>query len=234
MSLIRSNPNVRKKQKEVLFLVFTGKSSDLSASDFNKLKKDAIKFYKNDIEEEKILFVDSKIQLFLNKCLELKTSEKIDAFFENLEKEGNNFESAENSWFIKSKRDIDKFSIKMEEKSDFRSVNIAIEKFAQKVNYLSLKGLLENIKNEYENYKNRIVGPLNTAKENVKDPEKLEYEISKKLEEVNKFYASMEEKINKIKTEYMSSEGIISKESDSKVVEYKKNLKSINCYQKVK
>ncbi|WP_432631553.1 hypothetical protein [Brachyspira sp.] len=215
-------------------MVFTGKSSDLSASDFNKLKKDAIKFYKNDIEEEKILFVDSKIQLFLNKCLELKTSEKIDAFFENLEKEGNNFESAENSWFIKSKRDIDKFSIKMEEKSDFRSVNIAIEKFAQKVNYLSLKGLLENIKNEYENYKNRIVGPLNTAKENVKDPEKLEYEISKKLEEVNKFYASMEEKINKIKTEYMSSEGIISKESDSKVVEYKKNLKSINCYQKVK
>lgn len=116
----------------------------------------------------------------------------------------------------------------MQEKSDFRSVKIAIEKFAQKANYLSLKRLLENIKNEYENYKNIIVGPLNTAKENVKDPEKLEYEISKKLEEVNNSYNDMNTEVDRIEKKYkvntFDSIGYIKKNLKRLQMIIKKNL----------
>ena len=225
ISLIRSNAS--EKQKEFLFLVFTGKSSDLSQSEFNSLKEQAKEMYKNDIEEEKILFVDSKIQLFLNKCNKLKTPDGIDQFFENLGKEGNNFQSAELCW-LKSKGDVRKFEDSMIEKSDFRSVNIAIEKFAQKANYLSLKGLLENIKNEYENYKNRIFGPLNTAKENVKDPAKLKYEINKKLEEVDNSYNDMNTEVDRIEKKYkvntLDSVGDIKKKSEEITNDYKEKL----------
>lgn len=224
MSLIRSN--VSKKQKEFLFLVFTGKS-DLTDNDLIKLKEQAKEIYKNDIEEEKILFVDSKIQLFLNKCLELKTSEKIDEFFENLEKEGNNFESAENSWFIKSKRDIDKFSINMEEKSDFRSVKIAIEKFAQKANYLSLKGLIENIKKEFDRYKSITSEKKKIAEKSKNDPIELGNAIKLKEIEMDKLLGLINEDIKKINQKYMDNirgEGFVFKLLKNIIDKYKKKL----------
>ena len=77
MNFLRSN--CTKRNKESLFLVLTGKSN-LQGRDFDRLKEQAIAMYKNDIKEEKIIFVDSKIQLFLNKCHELGTEEKIDQF----------------------------------------------------------------------------------------------------------------------------------------------------------
>ena len=231
MSLIRSN--VSEKQKEFLFLVFNGKS-DLSGNEFNSLKEQAIEMYKNDIEEEKILFVDSKIHLFLNKCLELNKSEKIEEFFKNLDKAGNNFESAENSW-LKSKGDFQKFKENMQEKSDFISVKLAIEKFAQKANYIRLKEFLENIKNEYEGYKNKILGPLNLAKENVKDPEKLEKKINQKKDEIEKFFKAIDKKINKINEKYLDNirgEAIIIKLINCIINKYKKKLEEYKSLQK--
>lgn len=198
MSLIRSN--VSKKQKEFLFLLFNGKS-DLSEIDLTKLKKQAKEMYKNDIEEEKILFIDSKIQLFLNKCLELKTSEKIDEFFENSEKEGNNFESAELCW-LKSKLDVRKFEDSMIEKSDFRSVNIVIEKFAMKARFIQLIKFLNTINKEYRGRKATILELLKELRENIKDPEALENRIKKKEKEKTEAYNKMNKDIHKIFNKY--------------------------------
>lgn len=223
MSLIRSN--VSEKQKEFLFLVFTGKS-DLSEIDLTKLKKQAIEMYNNDIEEEKILFIDSKIQLFLNKCLELKTSEKIDEFFENLEKEGNNFASAENCW-LKSKLDVRKFVDSMIEKSDFRSVKIAIEKFAQKANYLSLKGLIENIKKEYNRYKSITSEKKKIAEKSKNDPIELGNAIKLKEIEMDKLLGLINEDIKKINQKYMDNirgEGFVFKLLKNIIDKYKKKL----------
>lgn len=222
MSLIRG---IRDKQKEFLFLVFNGKS-DLSGIEFNSLKEQAIEIYKNDIEKEKILFVDSKIHLFLNKCKELVTKEKIDKFFKKLDDENNQFAGAKLCW-LESEKIFHKFEDNMAEKSDFRSVKIAIEKFAQKVDYLSLKGLLENIKNEYEGYKNKILGPLNLSKENVKDPNALENAIESKKREIDELYTSMQYEIKKINQKYLDNiegEGIIFKLLKEIMNKYKKKL----------
>lgn len=224
-SLIRSN--VREKQKEFLFLVFTGKSSDLSPSEFNSLKEQAKEMYKNDIEEEKILFVDSKIQLFLNKCIELGTKEKIDKFFKKLDEEDNNFESAENCWF-KSNGDYNTFIKNMEEKSDFQSVKIAIERFAQKANYIGLKGFLEIIKKEYGRYKSIISEKKNIIEENVNDSNALENAIELKKTEINKLLVSMNEEIKKINEKYIDNiiggEGIVLKLVKNIIDKYKKKL----------
>ena len=223
-SLIRGI--VGDKQKEFLFLVFNGKS-DLSGSEFNSIKEHAINVYKNkNFEEEKIIFVDSKIQLFLNKCLKLKTSEKITEFFEKLEEENNNFESAENCW-LKSKGNYKTFIENMEEKSDFQSVNEKINKFARKANYLELKRLLENIKKEYEGYKNRILRPLNLAENNIEDPKKLEKEINEKKKEIDILFGTINKEIDKINEKYLDNirgEAIIIKLINDIKNEYKKKL----------
>lgn len=223
MSLIRSN--VSEKQKEFLFLVFTGKS-DLTGNDLIELKEQAIKMYKNDIEEEKILFIDSKIQLFLNKCLELKTPEKINEFFENLDRENNKFDSAKLCW-LESNRCRSKFEEKMQEKSDFRSVNIAIEKFAQKANYLSLKRLLENIKKEYNRYKSITSEKKNIAEKNKNDPNELKNAIELKETEINDLINLIGDDIKKIDKKYMDNirgEGIVLKLVKDIIDKYKKKL----------
>lgn len=220
-SLIRGI--VGDKQKEFLFLVFTGKSSDLSPSEFNSLKEQAKEMYKNDIEEEKIIFVDSKIHLFLNKCLELRTKEKIDKFFNE---ENNKFAEAKLCW-LESEKDFRKFEDNMAEKSDFRSVNEKINKFARKANYLELKRFLENIKKEYEGYKNKILRPLNLAENNIEDPKKLEKEINEKKKEIDILFGTIDKEIDKINEKYLDNirgEAIIIKLINDIKNEYKKKL----------
>ena len=193
------NNEITKKQKDFLFLVFTGKCRGLSDAGFKELRPKAIEMYKSRIDERKILFVDSKIHLFLNKCLELRTKEKIDKFFNE---ENNKFAEAKLCW-LESEKDFRKFEDNMAEKSDFRSVKIAIEKFAQKTNYLQLKALLENLKKSYFEYKDIFSKSLKIAEENKNDPIELENKINRKLEEINDTLKKMNDGIRDIGKEYI-------------------------------
>ena len=221
--LIRNN-KITNKKKELMFLVFTGKCRDLNDLGFEKLKHKAIEMYKNDIDKEKILFVDSKIQLFLNKCLKLDTSEKIKDFFENLNKTGDNFESAENIW-LKSYGDVYKFKNNMEEKSNFNSVNKAINKFARQANYLRLIEFLKSLNNEYKKRKATISELLQELKENIKDPIELESRIKKKEKEKTDMFNKSNEGIDTIFNKYTDNiNGYIAKETQELEENYKNEI----------
>ncbi len=192
--------------------------------------------YKNDIDKEKILFVDSKIQLFLNKCLKLDISEKIKDFFENLNKTGDNFEAAENIW-LKSYGDVYKFENNMEEKSNFNSVNKAINKFARQANYLRLKTFLESLKKSYNEYKEIFTNSLKIAEENKDDPNELENKIKRKLEEIDDTYKKMNDGIRDIQKEYIGEDGNsgkIKNEVELEKNKYKKELSNFTEYDKMK
>ena len=111
--------------------------------------------YKNDIDKEKILFVDSKVELFIKKCSKLKTKEKIDEHFKDLEKDKKNFDLAK-LWWLESEKQFDRFMEKMKEKSNFNSVNVALDKFARQANYLQLIEFLKSLNNEYKKRKATI------------------------------------------------------------------------------
>ena len=220
--LIRNK--ITNKKKELMFMVFTGKCRDLNDLGFEKLKYKAIEMYKNDIDKEKILFVDSKIQLFLNKCLKLDTSEKINDFFENLNKTGDNFESAENIW-LKSYGDVYKFENNMEEKSNFNSVNKAINKFARQANYLRLIEFLKSLNNEYKKGKTTISELLQELKENIEEPIELERRIKKKEKEKTDMFNKSNEGINTIFNNYTNNiNGVIVKETQELEENYKNEI----------
>ncbi|MCH5249598.1 MAG: dynamin family protein [Lachnospiraceae bacterium] len=213
MKLLRENCTDR--QKESLFLVFTGKSLQQGA-DFIRLKEQALELYKNYIDEEKIIFVDSKVQLFLNQCLELGTVEKIDEFFDEFEKEDNEFLPASTCWY-KSKGDISLFKEKMENISDFSNVHMCLEKFARVANYVQLIDFLENLEKEYTRYKKTYTDLLKVAKDNFNDPDALENRISQKEKEIVEVYNKLNYgvgEINKKYTDNINGDGIIMAKAD--------------------
>lgn len=225
MNFMRNNCTNRKK--EALFLVLTG-GANLQGSEFASLKEQAIEMYRHDINEERIICVDSKMQLFLNKCYDLGTEEKIDDFFEALEIAENDFPPASKCW-LKSKGDIESFNNKMEEKSNFRSVQDAIEKFARTANYIQLIEFLENLEKEYKRYKGIFSDTLKVAKENADDPEALQDRIEQKKNEIADVYSKINQGIMEIHKKYtdnINSEGLIMVEAEKKKAVYEKQLEN--------
>ena len=225
MNFLRNNCTNRKK--ESLFLVLTGKSN-LQGSEFASLREQAIEMYKNDIKPEKIICVDSKIQLFLNKCRELGTEEKIDEFFDKLDEAGDDFDPASKRW-LKSKGDIAKFEESMEELSNFNSVQAAIEKFARVANYLQLIEFLENLEKECIRYRGIYSEALKVAEENVDDPVALEDRIREKKNEIDEVYSKITQGIMEIYKKYtdnINGEGVIMNEAQKKQEEYEKQLEN--------
>ncbi|MCR5769709.1 MAG: dynamin family protein [Butyrivibrio sp.] len=223
MNFLRNNCTNRKK--ESLFLVLTGKSN-LQGSEFASLREQAIEMYKNDIKPEKIICVDSKIQLFLNKCRELGTEEKIDEYFDKLDEAGDDFDPASKRW-LKSKGDIAKFEDSMEELSNFNSVQATIEKFARVANYLQLIEFLENLEKECIRYKGIYSEALKVAEENVDDPVALEDRIHEKENEIDEVYTKITQGIMEIYKKYtdnINGEGVIINESQKKQEEYEEQL----------
>lgn len=225
MNFLRTNCTNRKK--ESLFLVLTGKSN-LQGLEFASLREQAIEMYKNDIKQEKIICVESKIQLFLNKCRELGTEEKIDEFFDKLDEAGDDFDPASKRW-LKSKGNMSKFEESMEELSNFNSVQAAIEKFARVANYLQLIEFLENLEKECVRYKGIYSDSLKVAEENVDDPIALEDRIREKKNEIDEVYAKITQGIMEIYKKYtdnINGEGVIMNEAAKKQEEYKEQLEN--------
>lgn len=225
MNFLRNKCTNRKK--ESLFLVLTGKAT-LQGYEFTSLNEQAIELYKNDIKKEKIICVDSKMQLFLNKCQELKTEEKIDEFFDALDKAGNDFAPASKCW-LKSKGDIARFEDEMEENSNFRSIQRVIEKFARVANYIQLIEFLDNLEKEYTRYKGIFSDALKIAKEDVDDPDALEDRIKQKKNEITEVYVKINQGITDIYKRYtdnINSEGIIMNEATRKQKAYEEELEN--------
>lgn len=215
----------REKQKAFLFLVFTGKSL-LQGSDFVSLKEQAINMYRNDVDPNRILFVDSKMQLFLNKCKELGTEEKIGAYFDDLDRNNDAFMPAELCWF-KSKGNIAAFNEKMSEASNFNDVKVALERFARDANYLQLIKFLDTLEKECKRSKESISQVLNVAKNNVDDQNALEDCIEQKKNQIIETFNKMNDGVSDIYYEYtdqIHGEGIIVKEKNKRRASYLEQL----------
>ena len=224
MNFLRNN--CLERNKESLFLVLNGKS-DLQGSEYVSLMEQAAQMYGNDIKTEKILGVDSKVQLYLNKCKELCTEEAIDAYFEKLDVEDEDFAPASNCWLRSMRKGgLPVFEEKMKEMSNFGSVHVAIEKFAHVANYLQLIEFLENMENECKRYRAICSSTLSTVKKYINDPEVLADKIKTKKKEISDVYNKMSEGINKIYNRYSNINGecVIKTEAGKMEAAYEEKL----------
>lgn len=217
--------NCINRNKDSLFLVFTGKSN-LQGLEFARLKEQALEMYKNTIDPKKIIFVDSKIQLFLNHCMELGTIEAIDEYFGRLDEENNDFDPASKRW-LKARGDVEKFRDAMMEMSNFQSVYDVMERFARVANYIQLIKFLENIESEFERYRSVYSDQAKMAQEHINDPDALKDRIEAKEKEIRNTYNKLTEGINEIQCNYtdnISGKGIITEEAKVKQSDYEEKL----------
>lgn len=220
--------NCTNRKKEVLFLVLSGKS-ELTGSDFASLMEQAKQMYGKYIGSEKIIGVDSKVQLFLNKCRELGTEEAITEFFDGLYATGEDFAPASLCWLRSTKGGMPEFEEKMEKMSDFRRVHDVIEEFARVANYLQLIEFLENLEKEYLRYQGIYSSVLSEAKENMDDPEALADQIKEKKKEISEVYVKINQGIDEIYRKYtdnISGEGMIMNEAEEKKAAYEEKLEN--------
>ena len=208
----------KEKQKEALFLAFT-RIGDFTGQELARLKEQAVELYCKDIDKEKLLFVDSKMQLFLNQCCALESVEKINSYVEQLEKENNDFAPASNCWY-QSRGNLEKFIVKLEEKSSFGTVRDALEKFARKAHYIQLMNFVENIEQEYSNRKSVFSDSLQIAREHFHDPLALERRIEEKKKELDVVYNKINKEIDEIYNTYTNNLG-----DEGKVHQYADQLK---------
>lgn len=225
MNFLRSN--CTNKKKENLFLILTGASIP-SGTEVASLNEQALEMYGKDISKEKIVCVDSKIQLFLNRCLRLGSEEAIDEYFDALERDNEKFDAAENHW-LKSKGSIDRFVERMSTASNFQMVHQLIEKFARHASYLQLLEFLENLINECNRYSTIFTEQEKILEENYTDPEALADRIRVKQEEIQEAYNKMSKGVNEIFARYtdnLNNEGLLVNEVEKYRASYEEKLEN--------
>lgn len=215
------------RQQDTLFLVLTGKAN-LEDIDYQRLMDQAKKMYGKDIKPEKIIGVDSKAELMVNKCRKLETAEKIDAFIKELRKNKNDYKPVTIEW-LDAKPDTDTFYEQMEDVSNFKKVRDAIETFARGANYIRLIGFLDSLKIEYSRKQKILQGIIETSRSTLNDPVALEDQITEKKLEIAKVFNKISLGINSIRAKYIDpvgGDGIIEAEAEKRKKQYEDKVRS--------
>ena len=216
------------RNKGTLFLILT-RAANENAENLKTLKKEAKRLYESKIREEQIVAVDSKVQMFVNKISEYPTYEDIGKYLDKLEKT-NQFEDFMNPP-RKMREEKSSYIEYLTEKSRFKDINEAIEKFARKVQYYALdetvkgissicKKIEDNMKYDMELYESKIT----------KDPTEFAKEINEIQKKINEINTKIGRKVEEVKEKYvnLNPKGIIARKAEEKFLELEKEIKTLN------
>lgn len=165
------NSVISNRSKETLFLVLThaGLYPD---SDIEKLHSEAVRLYKDDIPEDRILVVDSLLKLIYNDLEGGKTLEQIEESSEQKSDILPKFEK-------KSTRKNKELKDVLLEYSRFEKMFETIDKFSMQAPNLQLQEILESIKKGYEDQNSQYKGKLERIDKKKKNPQEFEAEINR-------------------------------------------------------
>lgn len=227
--------NLTEKNKKNLFLVFTGKAGK-NENEFRELKDEARKLFVDSkrIEENKIVFVDSLIELYLNRCKDITTSEEIDEYLKKLRRSGNGFSAVTDIWTMDSDRNKERFIIDMRNESCFDKVEEMLEIYAKTAKFNQLQDFLNSIYAESYKVIQRKKENLKILNNEKKSIDQIKNELNeiaeKEADIVNKLKNTMED-INNSYQGNLKEEGKIQKEvnilKENYKVEFEKNINEI-------
>ena len=216
------------RNKGTLFLILT-RAADLNNQDLEKQKEEAKKQYGSKVNEGQIVVVDSKVQMFVNKISEYPTYEDIEEYLDELE-ENKQFEAFMNP-SRKVKREKSSYIEYLTEKSRFKDINEAIEKFARKTQYYALNGVVKEISNICKKIEDSAKYNIRLYEDKItKDPTEFAVQISEIQSEINIINEKIYKKIDEVTIEYGSRnpEGIIRKNVKEKFLELVEEINNLD------
>lgn len=167
--------NTDKNKEGILFWV-RNKIANFDDEKLHDLNSRVIKDCKNNIQEGNILFIDSKMQLFINKCKKLNTIEKIDEYFRSLEGTNFDYRSISNLW-CENRTKLNSFYYKAAKKSSFFKLEKQIAECVRKLKYFRLYKLLESIENRLTKIKLKNENDLKLNQKHLKENKAIERKI---------------------------------------------------------
>ena len=216
------------RNKGTLFLILT-RAADLNNQDLEKQKEEAKKQYGSKVNEGQIVVVDSKVQMFVNKISEYPTYEDIEEYLDELE-ENKQFEDFMNP-SRKVKREKSSYIEYLTEKSRFKDINEAIEKFARKAQYYALDEVVKGISNICKKIEDSAKYNMRLYEDKItKDPTEFAVQISEIQNEIDIINEKIYKKVDEVRREYGSRnpEGIIRKNVKEKFLELVEEINNLD------
>ena len=198
---------------------------NINSENLEELKKEAKRLYGSKIREEQIVAVDSKVQMFVNKISKYSTYEDIEEYLDELE-ENNQFED-----FMNPPRRIRKeknsYINYLTEKSRFKDINEAIEKFARKTQYYALDEVVKGILNICKKIEDSIKYDMELY---IKNSTEFDIQIFKIQNNINIVNERIYKKVDKMREKYMSynPKGIIEMKVEENFLKLIKEINNLN------
>jgi len=172
------NSVISNRSKETLFLVLThaGLHSD---SDIDKLHSEAVRLYKTDISEKRILIVDSLLQLIYCDLENGKSVKEI----RKIENKKKILASCREKAEDEERELIDVVS----ENSRFEKMFCAIDEFSMKAPNIQLQEILESIKEGYCEQESQYESKIKRLEDKKRNPQEFESEIHRINTAYNKY-----------------------------------------------
>ncbi|WP_210511545.1 dynamin family protein [Pantoea ananatis] len=215
------------RNQNALFLVLT-RTTNVTPEDLRRLEDEAYQQF-NNIDKKKILFVDSKAELYAKKFTNI---DDVQAELRQLNKAG-----TLDDFVIKAYHDAsglfgdgDKndFIQALAEKSRFEQVYNALETFGRKAHYLLLVSLLDSISNLYSALYNDLKIQMDIYQKKAEDPIELSMKIAAIKKELDVIEDKMRNGVDEVSQRFRGDEGLIRTTAEKAISDYKKQVSLIN------
>jgi len=217
------------RNKGTLFLILT-RAVNENDENLRILKEEAKRQYGSKVSEGQIVAVDSKVQMFVNKISEYETYDDIEEYLDELE-EKKQFEDFMNPP-RRMRREKSSYIEYLKEKSRFKDINEAIEKFARKAQYYALDETVKGISNICKRIEDSAKYDIRLYENKItKDPTEFAVQINEIKTKINEINIKIGRKVEEVKEKYISfnPKGIIEIKAQEKISELIKEIESLNA-----
>ena len=216
------------RNKGTLFLILT-RAVNVNGENLETLKEEAKRLYGSKVNEGQIVAVDSKVQMFLNEISKYSTYDDIEEYLDELEKT-NQFEDFMNPP-RRMRGEKSSYIEYLTEKSRFKDINEAIEKFARKSQYYALDEVVKGISKVCKTIEDSMKHDMKLYESKItKDPTEFAKEINEIKTKINEINIKIGRKADEVTEKYKSfnPKGIIARKAEEKFLELEKEIKTLN------
>lgn len=212
------------RNPDAMFLILT-RAANETADNVARIHDEAYKQFPG-INHKQIIHLDSKVELFRKKIKGM-TEEELQAFIDKQIKTEKLDAFLETPWY-RARFNREVYLEKLSALSNFNEMDMALNQFARKAQYILLSQLLDRMTLVLE----KIEAELNENIKNYKEKAQNPTELACKLLNAEAVLKDLQYKINittkRIASKYKDSGGVIEARSNAEMASYKKEIANIN------
>ena len=217
------------RNRNALFLILT-RASNVNALELRRLEEEAYKQF-NMLNQENILIVDSKAELYVKTLSSLNTMEEIKSKLKCLN-ERKSLDDFVKAAYFESAKDFDDgdkndFINALKDKSRFSEVYNALDRFGRNAHYILLNDVLDICVTLYNKIISILKDQIKLYKQKNEDPKELEHKINEINSEIENIENKMWRGIDQIIVRYKSDSGLINNSAKKMLNEYISKINDI-------